>query len=827
MHGRMLRMGEFHDMRRVNLIENILRDIRYAGRILSRNPGFTAVVMMTLAVAIGANTALFSVVDGVLLQPLPYREPQQLVRVYATHQSAAEARLSTAEFYEYREQNQTFENLALLFFFEHEYAGPAGPEQLPGYLVSSGYFEMLGYAPALGRGFTSEDEKPSSVESVIVSHRFWQSRLNGDPNIIGKSISLSRRPFLAIGVMPRGLKHVGDVQVAHGDLVDFWLPRQLQPGRLSRSRGSQEVIGRLRQGATPEQARMDLNRIAATLERDFPASNTGWRAGVKPLREQIVGKAEPLLLASFGAAGFVLLIACANLACLLLARSLARSQEYAVRIALGAGRARLVRQAMIEALILAAGGTALGLPLAAVGVRAVLMLAPENLPRREMITVDAGMLLFAAVLTPLVSILFGTLPALRSARVEEGDVLRAGGRTVSARGLRVFEILVACELALCLMLLVGAGLLARTFYNLKQTPLGLQPGGVLLAGVDIPGTVYGKEETLRVFYKKLLQDLRERPGVVQAGLSTFRPFTPSVGFALNSEARTFEVIGQPISPNDPPRCRFHVASPGYFEAIGVALKDGRYLEERDDHDAPKVVVVNEALARRYFPNESPLGKTLRFGGQTVQVVGVVGNVKDSPASLSTEPTVFGPHMQYLVFRVTLAVKMRGEASEGLAAMRAVVGQLDSNVPLFAVTSLREITDRAIATQRFAVFMFASFAGVALILATIGAYGVMSFLANLRSREFAIRIALGAQPVTIIYTVLRRALGIAAAGMAIGLLGSWALARLLETYLYGVPPGDWVTRSLAVVVLIGAILYAALIPARRGARTDPASMLRAE
>jgi predicted permease len=820
-------MEECRGMRRINLTENILRDIRYAGRILSRNPGFTAVVMMTLAVAIGANTALFSVVDGVLLQPLPYREPQQLVRVYAAHHSAAEAPLSTADFYEYREQNQTFENLALLSYFEHEYAGPAGAEQLPGYNISSGYFEMLGYAPALGRSFTSENEKPSSVESVIVSHRFWQSRLNGDPSIIGKSISLSRRPFLVIGVMPPGLKHVGDPQVAHGDLVDFWLPRQLQPGRLSRTRRSQEVVGRLKQGVTPEQARMDLNRIAAALERDFPASNSGWRAGVKPLREQIVGKAEPLLLASFGAAGFVLLIACANLACLLLARSLARSQEYAVRLALGAGRARLVRQAMIEALILAAGGAALGLPLAVVGVRAVLMLAPENLPRREMITVDAGMLLFAAVLTPLVSILFGTLPALRSARVEEGDVLRAGGRTASARGLRVFEILVAGELALCLMLLVGAGLLARTFYNLKQTPLGLQPGGVLLAGVDVPGTVYGQVETRRVFYKKLLQDLREHPGVVQAGLSTFRPFTPSVGFALNSDSVAFEVIGQSFSPNDPPRCRFHAASPGYFEAIGVALKDGRHLEERDDHDAPKVVLVNEAFVRRYFPNESPLGKSLRFGNRTVQVVGVVGNVKDSPASLSAEPAAFGPHLQNLVFRVTLAVKMRGEASEGLAPMRAAVSQLDSNVPLFAVTPLREITDGAIATQRFAVFLFASFAGVALILATIGAYGVMSFLANLRSREFAIRVALGASPTAIIHTVLRRALGIAACGVAIGLLGSWALARLLGTYLYGVPPGDWATRSLAVIVLIAAILYASLIPARRGARTDPASMLRTE
>jgi predicted permease len=814
-------------MRRVNLIGDLLRDILYAGRILKRNPGFTAVVMITLAIAIGANTALFSVVDGVLLQPLPYREPEQLVRVYATHPNAAEAPLSSAEFYEYREQNQTFENLALLSYFEHEYAGPAGAEQLPGYNVSSGYFEMLGYAPALGRSFTSEDERPSGVESAIVSHRFWQSRLNGDPNIIGKSISLSRRPFLVIGVMPPGLKHVGDAQVAHSDSVDFWLPRQLQPGRLSRSRRSQEVVGRLKQGVTPEQARMDLNRIALALERDYPASNTMWRAGVKPLREQIVGKAEPLLLASFGAAGFVLLIACANLACLLLARSLARSQEYAVRLALGAGRTRLVRQAMIEALMLAIGGAALGLPLAVLGVRAVLMLAPENLPRREMITVDIEMLLFAAVLTPLVSILFGTLPALRSARVEEGDVLRAGGRSASARGLRVFEVLVACELALCLMLLVGAGLLARTFYNLKQTPLGLQPLGVLLAGVDVPGTVYGDAGTRRVFYKKLLQDLRERPGVIHAGLSTFRPFTPSVGFGLNSESRTFEVIGQSFPPNDPPRCRFHVASPGYFEAIGVSLRDGRHLEERDDHDAPKVVVVNEALARRYFPNESPLGKTLRFGSQTMQVVGVVGDVKDSPASLSAEPTVFGPHMQYLVFRLTLGVKMRGEASEGLAAMRAVVGQLDPNVPLFAVTSLRGVTDAAIATQRFAMFLFASFAGVALFLATVGAYGVMSFLANLRSREFAIRIALGAQPVTIIYTVLRRALGIAAAGMSIGLLGSWAVARLLGSYLYGVPPGDWATRSLAVVVLIAALLYAALVPARRGARTDPASMLRAE
>ena len=808
-------------------LDELLIDVRHAFRLMRRNPGFATIVTLTLAIAIGANTALFSVVDGVLLQALPYREPQRLVQVYATHPQTAEAPLTPAEFYEYRAQNRGFENVALLSFFEHEYSGPTGPEQLLGYDVSSGYFETLGYAPLLGRSFTLEDEKPGGVESVIISHRFWRTRLGGDQNIIGKTVNLSRRPFLIIGIAPPDLKHVGDALVAHGDAVDFWLPIKLRPGQLSRTRRIFEVVGRLKNGVTPEEAQTDLSRIAASLERDYPASNTNWRAAVRPLKERIVGKAEPLLLALFGATGFVLLIACANLACLLLARSMARSPEYAVRLALGAGRARLLRQTLIESLALAIGGAVAGAPLAALGVRAILALAPENLPRREMITVDAGMLLFAAALIPLVSVLFGALPALRSARVEEGDALRAGGRTGSAKGLRAFEILVACELALCLMLLVGAGLLARTFYNLKQAPLGIQPAGTLMAGVDIPGTIYHEVGKRRIFYGNLLRDLRERPGVVHAGLSTLRPFTPSAGYALNSDSVAFEVIGRPASPNNPPRCRFHVVSPGYFEAIGVPLKDGRYLEDRDGPDVPEVALINEAFARRYFSNESPIGKNLQFGRSAAQIVGVIGDVKDSPASLSSEPAVFMPHLQRPVYRVTVAVKMRGEASEGLATIRAAIDQIDPNVPLFAVKSLSNIADDAIATQRFAVFLFASFAGVALILATVGAYGVMSFLANLRGKEFAIRASLGATPMAIIQAVLRRALGIAAIGAVAGLFGSWGLAKFLESYLYGVPPGDWRARSLAVIVLMAAILLAALIPARRGARIDPASMLKSE
>ncbi len=808
-------------------LDELLRDVRQAFRLMRRNPGFTAIVTLTLAVAIGANTALFSVVDGVLLQALPYREPQRLVQIHAMSPQTAEAPLTPAEFYEYREQNRSFENLALLSFFEHEYYGSAGPEQLPGYDVSHGYFEMLGFTPLLGRSFTPEDEQSGGEERVIISHRFWQTRLGGDQNVIGKTVNLSRHPFLIIGVAPPDLKHVGDAIVAHGDSVDFWLPMRLQRGQLSRTRRIYEVVGRLKQGVTPEEARTDLNRIAAALERDYPASNANWRAAVRPLKERIVGKAGPLLLASFGATGFVLLIACANLACLLLARSLARSQEYALRLALGAGRARLLRQTLIESLALTVGGAVAGAPLAALGLRAILALAPENLPRREMIAVDAGMLLFAAALTPLVSVLFGALPALRSARVEEGDALRAGGRIASAKGLRAFEILVVCELALCLMLLVGASLLARAFYNLKQAPLGIQPDGALIAGVDIPGTVYRDGEKVRTFYANLLRDLRERPGVVQAGLSTFRPFAPSVGFTLNSDSVAFQVVGRPASPNNPPRCRYHVVSPGYFEAIGVTLKDGRRLEDRDGHDAPEVVLINEAFARRYFSNENPIGRTLQFGRRTPQIVGVVGDVRDSPASLSAEPTVFRPHLQHPVYRVTFAVRMRGEASEGLTAMRAAIDQFDPNVPLFAAKTLKSVSDDAIATQRFAVFLFASFAGVALILATVGAYGVMSFLANLRGKEFAIRAALGATPVSIVQAVLRRALGIVAIGAVAGLLGSWGLARLLESYLYGVTPGDWGARSLAVTVLMAAILLAALIPARRGAKVDPASMLKSE
>jgi predicted permease len=806
-------------------MDRVFGDLRSALRMIGRERGFAAVVIFTLAIAIGGNTAVFSVVDGVLLKPLPYPEADRLVSIFHTHPSVPMFPITPGDFYDFRERNRTFEEIAVFNRSEHEYGGANGPENLQGLLVSRGFFEALGSVPFLGRTFNAEDEKPGRPESVILSYRFWRDRLGSDPHIVGRTIRLSRRPFLVIGVMTPGLQHVGGNyrSLPHGDTAEFWTPFTFDPARLSRFSHYLNAIGRVRPGVNIEQARADLNRIAAVLEGEYPRSNRQWRAVVSPLRDELVGASQPLLLVALGAVALVLLIACGNLACMLLARGMAKSREYALRMAVGADREHVLRQVITEALVLSFGGAVLGVPLAVLGVRVLLAIAPESLPRRHMIEVDAGMLLFAALITPLAALLFGFLPAFRSSRTDPERVLRESGRalTGSRSGLRTYEILVGAEVALCLIVLAGAGLLARTFFNLKAVPPGFQPDHVLTASIDIPAGVYGTPEKARAFYAGYLVSLRSEPSVVSAGIGSALPFS---GYDENS---SFEIEGRASEPDKSPGGRYHQVSPGYFEALGIPVKDGRAFRDSDNAESEPVVLINEALAKRYFHAERPIGRFLSIWGTRRRIVGIVGDVKDMPAHLAAAPAFYRPFAQQTSWRVQAVVRVQGDPAAAEQLLRRSVSLQDPNVPLFEVKTLSTITSAAIALQRFAFILFAAFAGVALLLATIGVYGVMSYAATRRMQEFGVRIALGARSADVLKLVLTRTTAIALTGIACGIAGAFAFTRLIESYLYGVTATDPVNLAAVACLLLALLLLAALLPARRAARTNPASLLRAE
>lgn len=811
-------------------MEGFWQDLRYGMRMLLKNPGFTIVAVITLALGIGANTAIFSVVNGVLLRPLPYPAAGQLVQVFTVTPTQPRFPMAIADFKDYIEQNKVFSSAALYAERDLDLTVSSTPFHLSGLGVSQMYFQVLGYHPALGRDFEQKDDYKGNNRVVILSDRLWRNHFGSDPDIIGKSLILSDESFTVIGVMSPDVQHVGGAyrSAAQGDTVDMWWPLPLWPSDAEGcDRGCHylNMVARLKPGVSAQSANAEMDAIAANLGKLHPDTNKNGRILIVPLKEEIVGQARLMLQVLLGSVGFLLLIACVNVANLSLARATSRHREIAMRSVLGAGGFRIVRQLLTESLLLSSGGCLLGLIFAWWGVAALIALSPQNLPRLQSVKVDAPVLIFAVLITVVTAVLFGLAPALAVLREDVSKSLKDGdrGSTASAARGRLRDWLVTAEIALALVLLAGGGLLMRTFLNLQHVDAGFVPAHVLTFHTDLPGKRYTNSASFVRFYKDLTERLRALPGVQTVGVTSDLPWT---GYDENS---SFDIEGRPENLNESVEARYHFVSPDYFRAIGIPLISGRFYALTDDEKSAKVIVVNSALAQKYFPGQSALGKRLDlWGTKGVEIVGVVGDVRDTPDASQAKPAFYFPDWQSTDRSDrTMVIRAQSDLATLAREVRKEVLAIDKDLPITHVVPMDEIGARAISTARFTMLLVASFAGLALLLAAVGIFGVMSYSVTQRTHEIGIRMALGAQQQDVLGMVVSQGARLAIAGVAFGLIAALALARAMAAMLYGVSASDPWTFAGVAVVLAAVALFACYLPARRASRVDPIVALRYE
>ena len=823
---------ECRDMRRTAYIENFWRDLRYALRMLGASPGFAAVMVLTLALSIGANSAIFSVIDGVLLKPLPYPEAGRIVRIFFHSANYPRFPLNPFDFRDFRARNHSFDSLAAYSRGDLQLSGSGRPERFTGFRITAGFFHVLGLHPALGREFNTRDEIPGNDQCVILSDRLWRDRFGADPNILGRKIMLDSQPFSVAGVMPPGTDHPGNEYngVAYGQTVDLWWPFAFRGNPNQRGSHYVEAIGRLRPGITPTQAQAEMKAMIAQLSREHPGMLEGWQALVIPLYQEIVGPSERLLLVLLGAVVLVLLIACANAANLLLARANARQREIAVRAALGAGRGRLIRQMLAESLLIATLGGGLGLGIAVVGVRVLVALLPAGFPRADAIHVNGAVFGFTLLIALATGILFGLAPAWQAARADPQQGLRDGGRgaTGGRRHSRFRSALVVGEVSLACILLTGAGLMLRSFVQLLRANPGFRPEHLLTAWMSLPDATYKPPDAVR-FHDRLLASLNSAAGVEAAGIGTDVPWT---GYDENLGG--FAVEGKKPPAGQEFHARYHVASPDYFRAVGIPLIRGRFFGAGDSAKAPQVLIVNQSMARRCWPNEDPVGKRVAFTDEPKEsdwltVVGLVGDVKDKPDSPEAQSAFWWPLEQAPVNVRQMAVVVRGRSDPALLgnALRRAVRQLDPTLALADLRPMDQITDANVATPRFALFLVALFAALALTLAAIGIYGVIAYSVSQRAHEFGLRMALGAKPADVLRMVLQQGVSLTLLGVVLGLAGAVALGRVLRSLLFEVSSSDPLTIGFVLLLAVSVAALACYLPARRATAVDPANVLRSE
>ncbi|HEX6464151.1 MAG TPA: ABC transporter permease [Vicinamibacterales bacterium] len=814
-------------------MRSLAQDLRYAVRLLRRSPGFTVVAALTLMLGIGATTAIFSVVHGVLLKPLPYPEPDQLIRVFEESPSQPEFSASIATLLAWREQSRAFESIAAFQRADLQLGGDR-PEQLRGMRVTARFFHTLGYAPSFGRDFTQDDEAIGHETVAILSHPIWVRRFNADPSIVGRTVILSGRSFEIVGVLPPGVQHVGGHyrSYQHGESVDVWWPQTLPSTlrRMDRVQHYLSVVARMRPGVTVAQAQDDVRRVSARLEAEHPDTNSRWSSHVRPLRADIIGTSEPTLFALLAATGAVLLIACLNVAALLLGRATARGREIGVRFALGATRTRLVSQLIVESALLAAGGGALGVGLAYAAVHALVAFAPPDIPRLQMVSVDSGVLTFMIAMTAITALLCGAAPALQLARSGGASGLSSGSPGLSGgRGApggaqqRLRRALVAAEIALAFALVTTGALLMRSFASLLRLDPGFRPSHVLTAVVNLPPARYKDTADAAAFFTRLVDRVRALPGVGGAGLSSDLPWT---GYDENTG---FGIVGRQFPPHEGPEARYHFLTPGFIEAVGLPLRAGRDVRPSDVPKAPLVVLVNESTARRYWKDpQAAIGAQLDLWGETRTIVGVIGDVKDTPWAESSPGGVYFPQAQiWYPQDMILTVRTAGDAMALAEPLTRGVRDLDPELPLANVRTLDQVAGSALATRRFTLVLVASFGIASLFLALVGVYGVMAQGVGQRIREFGVRQALGARPADIFRLVVSGGFGIAIAGIVAGIAIVLPVTRLIRSLLFRTSPSDPATLSGVAAALLIAALAASFIPARRATRVDPASALRQE
>jgi len=796
-------------------------DLKYAARQLVRRPGYTIVAIVTLALGIGANSAIFSVVNGVLLRPLPFPEPDHVVMVWESNVQRGWSRFtaSPANYMDWRERNEVFEHLAAYTNGSQTLTGSGEPERLAVTFAWADFFDVLGVVPQLGRTFRPDENQPGNESVTILSHRLWRTRFGSDLGIVGRTLTLDGQPVEVIGVLPPDIGFRRE--------TDLWMPLAFEFD-ISHARGAHYLvaIARLSDGLSLEQAEAGMQTLAASLAQEYPETNQGWSVDLVPVREQIVGDVGQALLLLFGAVGVVLLIACANVANLALARGAVRQSEMAARAALGAGRARLVRQLLTESIVVALCGGVLGLGLAFAGLQLLQSLSPANLPRLADIRIDIMVLGFTTVVAVGTGLAFGVLPAISVSRTDLGQTLQSGSvRGGGTRRHRARAALLVLQVALSVVLIVGAGLLIRSLRALQAEDAGFTAENVVTMRLSAPASRYPDSNEVLNFYETVLQRASSVPGITSVATTTNLPQFGSISFSFLIEGRD---AGDPAST---PSGNFRAVSPDYFRTLQIPLLRGRSFTNADRGDAPAVLLINETLAERYFPDEDPIGKSLTVqSGDAAcpcEIVGVVGDVKQGGLEDETSPGYYLPQLQSIWRTRSLVARTNLPASAAISALRTAVHQVDPDLAVYQVQTLDQRMAEAIATPRFNSVMLSLFAAVALLLAVVGIYGVESYNVSQRVRELGIRAALGANATSISRLVVGHALALSTVGVAIGLLTAVFATRLLAGMLFAIDPLDTPTFAGVAVLLVAVAALASYVPARRAARVDPVIALRLE
>ncbi len=804
-------------------METLLQDFRYGYRMLIKRPGFAAIAVLALALGIGANTAIFSVVNGVLLRSLPYSGPDRLVMVWEHNYVRGRDRnvVSPANFLDWQNQNHVFEEMAAIISFRINLTGAGEPVELPCQIVSRDFFSVLGVQPIIGRAFTEEECRPESNYAAILSHRLWQSRFGSDPEIIGKSITLNGKSYSVVGVMPPDFNYLNKE-------TEVWIPYGINPATDYRKVSGRFLtsVARLKPGVSIEQAQAEMSAIAAQLEKTYTDFNSGWGVNLVPIHEQVVGKVRPIILILLGAVAFVLLIACANVANLLLARAASRQKEMALRTALGAARRRIIRQLLTESLLLAVLGGVGGLILAYWGLRLLVALAPREIPRLDETGIDFRVLAFTLGVSILTGLIFGLLPALQASKPDLNDALKEGGRSgAGAVRSRTRNAFVVAEVALSLILLIGAGLMIRSFLQLQQVNPGFNGQNLLTMRVLLPGSTYTEDQQRYTFFEQAEQRIAALPGVTSVGSVSFLPLTGP------GSATSFYVTDRPEPPpGEKPVTNVRVISGDYFKTMGIPLLKGRLFTEGDTNDSPRVLIISETMAREYFPDEDPLGKRLSISwgdDRPDEIIGVVGDIRAESLDGEIRPMIYWPNRRETYSFMNLLVRTSTDPLSLATAAQNEIKAIDPNQPVAEIKTMEEIVSESIAGPRFNMLLLAIFAGVALVLASVGIYGVMSYTVTQRTHEIGLRMALGAQAGDILKLVVGQGMILASAGVIIGLIAALLMTSVLSGLLFAVTATDPLTFAGISLLLIAVALLACYIPARRAIKIDPGVALRYE
>jgi putative ABC transport system permease protein len=798
----------------------LFKDIQYGTRTLLKRPGFTAVAILTLALGIGANSAMFSAVNAVLLRPLPFPQSEQIVVLDGVQakQGIKRSNMSVPDFADWQSQNQVFENMAGFATGGALLINNDETERVRRASVSVEFFPLLRTNAFLGRVLQPEDSKKDGLQTAVLSHGLWQRRFGADPNVVGSQVKIGGQPITVVGVMPVGFDFP--------DRSELWMPFPIDGAAERRDNRYLEVVTRLKSGVTLSQAQAQMETINQRLAQAYPETNTGWGVELTTLQERLVGETRASLLLLLGAVAFVLLIACANVANLLLARATARQKEIALRTALGASRWRIVRQLLTESLLLSTIGGGLGLLLSLWLTKLLIAISPPNTPRFDEIRPDARVFLFTLALAVVTGLIFGLAPALRASRINLNERLKEGGRTGGAGHNRVRSLMLISEVALSFMLLVGAGLLIKSFMRLRDVSPGLNPANVLSVRLSIPSAKYPAGEPRAQVLRQTVEHIKSLPAVTSAAAVLSLP----LGGDTFNVGRSYIREGRPSTPEESANAVYLVATPDYFQALQIPLVAGRAFTDQDTEQTPKVVVVNESMARRLWPGESPVGKRITIWRDEKfprEIVGVVGDIRES---LDTEAgsQMYVPYAQDANWNgMSLVIRTNGEPTSLTAAVRNEIRSVDKGMALFNVKTMDDVLAISVGPRRTPMLLLSTFAGVALLLAMIGIYGVTAYHVTQRTQEIGIRMALGAQMRDVMKLILQGGMALASIGIVLGLVGAFALTRLMSSLLFGVQPTDLPTFLVVSFCLLVTALIACYLPARKAAKVDPLVALRYE